>query len=362
MSGAGTRGGIPWEAVAAHLNEGILWVDADNRVTFANTKAARLLRPRAGRLVGRAVRGAFPSPGRENLTTLLKQARVTATPIHGQLTVHERELSITIVPLRRGRRNPGDLCLLLGSDGPADPARIHATLLARERLASVGQLVAGIAHELNNPMATIASCAEALLTRLPELCRQDVFTEDNVALYLKIIEDEVYRCKAVLAGLSDLCRETEQEVRPINVAVLMEGLATLLSYQLRARGIALKQRARGACLAPGQEGELRQVGLHLLANAIEAMEKGGTLTVDVARRGRSVTIAVQDTGPGIPPSVIPRVFEPFFTTKPAGKGAGLGLYVAREIIEAHGGRIHIQSRPGKGTCVRVIVPAADTAR
>jgi PAS domain S-box-containing protein len=256
--------------------------------------------------------------------------------------------------------------------------RIERQLLASEKLAGIGQLASGIAHELNNPMATIASCAEALLKQghgSPANLRDG----EEFQTYLRIIEEEVYRCKGILAGLSDLSREGSVEQRPIDLRGLLDGILGVLGYQLRSRGITVIRDFQHT-LPPllGNEGELRQAFLALLINAIEAMDRrGATLTIRAkaagpgprplqASSGRvppppsasGVQAEIADTGGGIPADLLPRVFEPFFTTKPPGKGAGLGLYIAEGIIGAHGGRVEVDSVEGRGTIVRVHFPPA----
>jgi two-component system, NtrC family, sensor kinase len=257
--------------------------------------------------------------------------------------------------------------------------RIERQLLASEKLAGIGQLASGIAHELNNPMATIASCAEALVKQ-GQSSPSTLWDGEEHQAYLRIIEEEVYRCKGILAGLSDLSREASGEARPIDLRVLLEGILRVLSYQLRSRGItAVRDFEDALPLLLANEGELRQAFLALLINAVEAMDRRGTtVTIRARSAGRAtrlpptpgraaaqpsasgIEVEIADTGRGIPAELLPRVFEPFFTTKPPGKGAGLGLYIAEGIIGAHGGRVEIDSTAGKGTVVRVHFPSTKT--
>lgn len=252
-------------------------------------------------------------------------------------------------------------------------------LFASEKLAGIGQLASGITHELNNPMATIASCAEALLKHSagPPLALQDA---EGLKPYLRIIEEEVYRCKGILSGLSDLSRDASSEQRPVDLRTLLDGILRVLSYQLRSGGIVVSRDFEdGLPVVRGNEVELRQAFLALLMNALEAMDRGDTLTIRVRAAGparedlrsspgrapaprlaHGVRVEIEDTGRGIPADLLPQVFEPFFTTKPPGKGAGLGLFIAEGIMGAHGGRIEMHSTEGKGTVVRVHLPASRT--
>jgi PAS domain S-box-containing protein len=255
--------------------------------------------------------------------------------------------------------------------------RIQRQLLASEKLAGIGQLAAGIAHELNNPMAAIASCAEALLKQSEGSPPTRKNTEE-LSLYLRIIEEEVYRCKGILAGLSDLSREGTGEQRRTDLRLLLDGILRVVGYQLRSQGITvIRDFDDGLPPLLGNEGELRQAFLVVVINALEAMDRGASLTIRAKAAGpgawtlrgsprrtptsplaHGVQVEIEDTGRGIPAELLPRVFEPFFTTKPPGKGAGLGLYIAEGIVSAHGGRMEIHSVEGKGTVVRIQLPAA----
>lgn len=328
-------------------------------------------------VIGRNLFQVLPSLRRTRIEEEFHQVFETgATPQveeESDVEGERRTFRISKVPLTNGRGDVTHVITLV--EDITERRRIERQLLASEKLAGIGQLASGIAHELNNPMATIASCAEALLKHSQDLAPalQDA---EYLRLYPRIIEDEVYRCKGVLAGLSDLSREGSGEQRPIDLRVLLDGTLRVLSYQLRSRGITVTQDFDVELpLLLGNEGELRQAFLALLINALEAMETGGILTVRARTTGpaartfaavpirlsaHGVQVEIEDTGRGVPPDLLPRVFEPFFSTKPPGKGAGLGLYIAEGIVSAHGGRIDIHSVEGKWTVVRVYFPPAKT--
>lgn len=332
-------------------------------------------------VIGRNLFQVLPSlrrtPIEEEFRHVFETGATLQVEEHSVLEGDRRTFRISKAPLTNGTGVVTHVITLV--EDITERRRIERQLLANEKLAGVGQLAAGIAHELNNPMATIASCAEALLkhSQSPPLAHQD--TED-LKLYLRIIEEEVYRCKGVLAGLSDLSREASGEQRPIDLCTLLEGILGVLGYQFRSRGITLiRDFEDGLPFLLGNEGELRQAFLALLINALEAMDKGAMLTIRAKAAGpgtrvfggspvripssrsvRGLLVEIEDTGRGIPADLLPRVSEPFFTTKPHGKGAGLGLYIAEGIMSAHGGRMEIHSEEGKGTVVRFHLPAAKT--
>jgi signal transduction histidine kinase len=331
-------------------------------------------------VIGRNLFQVLPSLRRTRIEEEFHRVFETGTTLQVEedsvLQGERRTFRISKAPLTNGPRLATHVITLV--EDITDRRRIERQLLASEKLAGIGQLASGIAHELNNPMATIASCAEALLKhgQAPPSAPQDA---EDLRPYLRIIEEEVYRCKGILAGLSELSREGTGEQRPINLSALLEGIVRVLGYQLRSRGITVtRDFDDGLPLLLGNEGELRQAFLALLINALEAMDRGATLTIRAkvagprsrASRGSTgrtqvslltpaIQVEIEDTGRGIPAEVLPRVCEPFFTTKPPGKGAGLGLYIAEGIIGAHGGRMEIHSVEGKGTVVRIHLPSAD---
>ncbi|MFQ5882180.1 MAG: PAS domain-containing protein [Candidatus Methylomirabilales bacterium] len=332
-------------------------------------------------VIGRTLFQVLPSLRRTAIAEEFRRVFETGESLHVEeesvVEGERRTFRISKVPLTNGAGQVTHVITLV--EDITERRRMERQLLASEKLAGIGQLASGIAHELNNPMATIASCAEALLKHNQNFppTLQDA---EDLKLYLRIIEEEVYRCKGILAGLSDLSREGSGEQRPIDLRGLLEGTLSVLGYQLRSRGITLTRDFEvGLPLLLGNEGELRQALLALLINTIEAMEGGGTLTVRARTAGsgvrgakgspvttryprptRWVQVEVEDTGRGIPPDLLPRVCEPFFSTKPPGKGAGLGLYIAEGIVSAHGGRMEIHSEKGKGTVVRIHLPPATT--
>lgn len=330
-------------------------------------------------VIGRNLFQVLPSLRRTGIEEEFRQVFRTGATLQMQeestLEGDRRTFRISKVPLTDG---PGVVTHVITLvEDITDRRRMERQLFASEKLAGIGQLASGITHELNNPMATIASCAEALLKHSegPTLALQDA---EGLKPYLRIIEEEVYRCKGILSGLSDLSRDASGDQRRIDLRPLLDGILRVLSYQLRSRGITVTRDFEEALpLLYGNEGELRQAFLALLINALEAMDKGDTLTVraKAASHGsptfrerpvrtqsprvvHELQVEIEDTGKGIPPDVLPQVFEPFFTTKPHGKGAGLGLYIAEGIMGAHGGRIEIHSTQGKGTVVRVHLPAS----
>ncbi|MEJ7713223.1 MAG: ATP-binding protein [Pyrinomonadaceae bacterium] len=232
--------------------------------------------------------------------------------------------------------------------------RANRAVARAEKLAAVGRLAAGVVHEINNPLATIATCAEALESRLD---KGTLKTED-LREYLGLIRSEAFRCKRITNGLLDFSRARPGERVTVDVVTLLHSVARLLSHQNRGERIEILVDAEGL-IAPvkGDEGQLQQAVIALAVNGMDSMEKGGTLTLGARNRAESVLIEVTDTGVGIAAENLPKIFEPFFTTKEVGKGTGLGLAVCYGIIADHGGRLGVDSSVGRGTSFTILLPA-----
>jgi PAS domain S-box-containing protein len=242
-------------------------------------------------------------------------------------------------------------------------AMIQRRLMQAEKLASLGQLAAGVAHEINNPLATIAGCAEGLLDRAtdPSLRAQPAFQE--FPDYLAVIEEEAYRCKEITGSLLQFVRAEAGDREPTDINDLLEKSLEPTSYQPRFNTLALHFE-----LAPDlpslqmNQNRLRQVFLALAVNALEACGGEGRLTVRTLRQatqaGNEVTIEFEDTGCGIPPELLGKIFEPFFTTKGEQRGTGLGLAICHSIVEEHGGQIEVESKVGRGSLFRITLPVS----
>ena len=220
------------------------------------------------------------------------------------------------------------------------------------RLATMGELAASIAHELNNPLGTVSLRIESLSAQVP--------SGAAMQRELKVIEQEVDRMGALVANLLQFSRRGPQQISTLDVREEIAKTLELIRYQLRQRQIIVAHEfAPDAPLVQADRQQLRQLFLNLFTNASDAMPEGGTLTIRVsaAPDGKQVGIEVADTGEGIASEDLPKVMEPFYTTKPEGKGTGLGLAICRRIAQEHGGTLTIASAgPGQGVTVRVTLP------
>ena len=231
-------------------------------------------------------------------------------------------------------------------------------LLQSSKLATMGELAAGIAHELNNPLATVSLRTESLLGQ----CADD----EPRRLALNIIEQEVERMTKLVGNLLQFSRRNHQQISTIDVYQEIENTLDFIEHHLRSRQInVVREFADAIPPLHADNQQLRQVFLNLLTNASDAMPQGGALTLRVAA-GRTehdasaIVIEFADTGTGIKPEDLLKVWEPFFTTKEEGKGTGLGLAICRRIVEEHHGTINIESEVGQGTTVRITLPTSES--
>lgn len=248
--------------------------------------------------------------------------------------------------------------ITIGEDVTVRVDAIHAAGRA-EKLAAVGRLAAGVVHEINNPLATISACAEALETRVFEGAFNESEEVEDLRDYLELIRSEAFRCKSITTGLLDFSRMRTGNRFPIDVAEILKSSARLLHHQKRGAGnVEIKiEAAENLPLVEADEGQIQQVVIALSTNAIDAMaERGGVLTLRAFAQENRVVVEVQDTGSGIAAENLSKIFEPFFTTKEVGKGTGLGLAVCYGIITEHGGRLSVRSNVGAGTTFTMFLP------
>jgi two-component system NtrC family sensor kinase len=230
-------------------------------------------------------------------------------------------------------------------------------LTETEKLAAVGQLAAGVMHEINNPLATILACCEALALRTADLAPTDRHGYDE---YLKIIDGEVQRCRRIVESLLDFSRPKRGDMKSTDVNGVVERTLFLLKHHARFKRLnVVRELAMGLPPVLADHERLIQSFMALMLNAMDAMDSRGTLTVRSRinpDRGDEILLEFIDTGTGIKREDLPKIFEPFFTTKPQGRGTGLGLSICYGIIAEHRGRIDVESQIGVGSNFKVYLP------
>lgn len=243
--------------------------------------------------------------------------------------------------------------------------RLEQQLVRADKLASLGTLVAGIAHEINNPLGIIAGYSEALLDRCgePELARSKVF--QDFPEYLQTIHNEIFRCKDILATLLEFARPAAGIIRRIDINELIKEVILLVNYKAKRlkHKIDLELTADLAKIQ-AEPGKLRQLFMNIIINSMYFTPEGGRIVIKTSKGDNdplypsddTVKVTISDTGCGIDAADVSKIFDPFFTTKPVGDGTGLGLSICHKIAEEHGGTIDVESSPEAGTVFIISLP------
>lgn len=224
------------------------------------------------------------------------------------------------------------------------------------KLATVGELSANVAHELNNPLATISLRTEQLLSHVDEKGHASI----------EIVLNEIDRMAGLVKNLLEFSRRNNAQISTVDVRIELLNSVEFIGYYLRQRNVTVITRlTESVPMIHADRQQLRQLFLNLLTNASDAMSNGGTIMIEATgdhlKEEPAVTIAFTDTGEGISQEKLDKIWEPFYTTKPEGRGTGLGMGICRRIVEEHDGTISVTSELGRGTTVRIVLPASNTA-
>jgi two-component system NtrC family sensor kinase len=310
--------------------------------------------------VGREVFDVLDRQPRELLKVefdrVFQTGEIQQVEMDSQATGEARHYRITKIPMRLDGEDISHV-ITIGEDVTAW-RQAQQRLAQSEKLAAIGQLAAGVMHEINNPLATILACSEALGLRVGELPEADRKPYEE---YLRIMDTEVQRCRRIVDGLLDFSRPKQSGHKAASdLNAIIEQTLFLLKHHERFKWLTIdRQLEAGLPAFPANAERLVQCFMALMLNAMDAMNSRGVLTVRTClNRHRSDELLAEflDTGTGIRQEDLPKIFEPFFTTKPQGRGTGLGLSVAYGIIEEHRGRIEVESQLGVGTNFKIFLP------
>ena len=344
---------LQWETTFDALADGMVVVDQAGRVRRANRSLAAMLGVRVPDVIGkdleRLLFGASPE-----LTGLLDTARreTRCPPLTVRSATLNRILRVTASAISADVA-AGWVAILL--EDVTEQKAFEAQLIQSEKMAAVGQLVSGVAHELNNPLTSIAGLSEFLLQR-PEPSEKD-------REHVRVIHEQAERAARIVQDLLTFAREGSTESTTIDLNEVTERAVSLISYEVRLRKADLEMAlADKLPTVIGDRHEIQQVVLNLLTNAIHAVgdlppEAPRLVRVSTERKRNQVVLRVADSGPGIPDELVPRIFDPFVTTKDPGKGTGLGLAITFRIVEGHGGTIAVERSKLGGALFVVTLPA-----
>ncbi len=342
-----------WETAFDALTEGLGVVGPEGQILRANRALAAIAGVSPDSLVG-ADFTAIVAEGASLAHDLLAAAQRLERPAPVEIRREQdaRRLRLAAAPLW-GPAADGSVVILV--EDVTEQRALEAQLIQNEKMASIGQLVSGVAHELNNPLTSIAGLAELLLEpahRLPDPTRG----------HLRVIHDQAERAARIVRNLLTFARPSSLVKEPVDLNDVVARTALLISHELRQRGIELEQRLDPEpVVVVGDRYELQQVLLNLLTNAVQSVaalepDRPRRIALATSRVGNRATLQVIDSGAGVPPALVPQLFTPFFTTKGPGQGTGLGLSVSYGLIEAHGGRIGYRSPPEGGAEFLVHLP------
>ena len=358
------------ENIVESINVGILAAGLDDRVESWNTQIERLIGIPREMAVGRPLSALFPADLVEQferirtdtdvrhiykyvLRPAAKRMAVNGTAnSNGQAPLREATLNIAIAPLiSRHQEHIGRLIIF---DDVTDRAELEKRLVQADKLTSIGLLAAGVAHEVNTPLAVISNYAQMLA--------KQVGNDDQKSRMLDKIAKSTFRASEIVNGLLNFSRTSTTDFGPVDLNRVVQETLSLVEHQLKNAGVEVRT-ALDPVLGPihANAGKLQQVFLNLFLNARDAMESGGVLEIKTSAEDSVARVEVSDTGHGIAQENLHRIYDPFFTTKATRKGTGLGLSVSYGIIQEHGGTIEVFSRPAGGTRFQVELPWSKAA-
>ena len=336
-----------WEQMADAIAQAICILDGQGKVRRANKSFANLVGTPVTALPGRPWPSLFPLDWAEPL------ARALARPGHtAPAEIRQERRIFTATALRLA--GEGDDSAVLVIEDHTETRRLQEHLIQSEKLTAIGQLIAGVAHELNNPLASVLGFADFLV--------EAGDTPPGLAEPLRVIQQEAQRAASIVKNLLSFARRQERERLPLAIGPIIQRTMALLKNQLLGLKVeTVLQVDPDLPEIEGNQNQLQQVFLNLANNGAQAIAAagrpgGGTVTVHARRWLDGVAVDVIDDGPGIPVALQEKVFEPFFTTKT--DGTGLGLAICQGIVKEHGGRLTLCSTPGKGATFTVELPAA----
>jgi signal transduction histidine kinase/GAF domain-containing protein len=356
------------ENIVESINVGILAADLEDRVESWNTQIENLSGVARDRALGRKLGELFPPElieqfdrvrGETGIHHIYKFVLKPAAGAggHGEGNGHrpsfrEATLNIAIAPLvSKERERIGRLIIF---DDVTDRAELEQKLVQADKLSSIGLLAAGVAHEVNTPLAVISTYAQMLAKQVAD--------DSQKSMILDKIAKQTFRASEIVNSLLNFSRTSTTSFGDVSLNRVIRETLSLLEHQLQKSGIQVKTDL-DTDLPPvhGNTGKLQQVFLNLFLNARDAMASGGVLEIRTWSEGPGVRVEVADTGHGIAAEHLHRIYDPFFTTKAARKGTGLGLSVTYGIVQEHGGSIEVSNRPSGGARFRVELPVSASA-
>jgi len=342
------------ENIVESLNVGVLAVDFGGAVESWNTQLEGLIGVPREEAVGRKLEEVLPAELMAEITARSGDERVSSLY---KFPMHSRDgrslvLNVSIAPLVGKSGDPIGRLILF--DDVTQRMRLEEQVFQNEKLTSLGLLAAGVAHEVNTPLAVISNYIQMLAKQLPS-------GDPRQQLIEKVVK-QTFRASEIVNNLLNFSRTGAAEFTEVNLNTVVEEVLTLVAHPFRTAQVQVTRNLQGELPAVlGSNNKLQQVFLNLFLNARDAMPSGGVVEVRTKAFNGSVEVEIIDSGAGIPRENLNRIFDPFFTTKSSGRGTGLGLSVSYGIVKEHAGKVDVRSTPGKGTSFRLEFPVARKA-
>ncbi|HEV2912759.1 MAG TPA: ATP-binding protein [Pyrinomonadaceae bacterium] len=344
-----------WEQTFDAIPDGIIVHDHLMQIVRCNAHAAEMMNLTPAETIGLSCADAFARLFGERAAAYhMGQSTGTASSFELQAEDGRRYL-VSVAPLDQPGTPGGSV--ITWSD-VTELSEMQEQLSRSRRLATVGQLAAGVAHEINNPLAAITTCAEATLRDMRSSADTTALAETREwNFYLEEIIRQALRCKAITRGLLDLSRQRRAHRTTCDINALVVQSARLAQQRAASETVkVVVELDENVGEVATDAGMVRQVLDNLLSNALDAVGQEGQVTVQTMREGERVAIEIADTGHGIAPELLVRIFDPFFTTKDPGKGSGLGLAICYTLAEALGGALTVESKQNAGSRFRLWLP------
>jgi two-component system NtrC family sensor kinase len=342
------------ENILESLNDGLAVVNCADHIVRWNRRLEELYGIRHEEAVGRRLDEIFEPGFFEVLRNARRESPEGAAFYRVPLVTRHQQprrllVNVATTPLRDSDAAIAGTIVIV--EDISARVQLEEQLQISEKMASIGLLAAGVAHEVNTPLTGISSFTQMLL--------QGAEPDDPKTKVLEKIERQTFRAAKIVNGLLNLARPAQVDSGPVDLNAVINDVLSLLEHQLRTGRIQVrKELAPAAPLVQAIEYKLQQVFLNLLLNARDSMPRGGWLTIVTTAGDTDVTVEIGDTGSGIPPDQLSRIYDPFFTTKEIGKGTGLGLSITYGIVQEHGGTITCESAIGQGTRFKLTLPVA----
>ncbi len=342
------------ENIVESLHVGVLAVDLGGRIESWNTHLEELIGVPRHDAVGQRLEEVLPADLVAEIAGHSEEERVSSLYKFHLRNRAGRTLMVNIAVAPLVGKSGGRIGRLILVDDITQRMRLEEQLLQTEKLTSLGLLAAGVAHEVNTPLAVISNYIQMLAKQFP--------AEDPRHHLVEKIVKQTFRASEIVNNLLNFSRTGAAEFHEVNLNEVIEETLSLVAHPFRTARVQVIRSLHGDLPALlGSSNRLHQVFLNLFLNAHDSMPAGGMLEVRSSATNGSIEVEVTDTGIGIPRENLTRIFDPFFTTKATGRGTGLGLSVSYGIIKEHAGRIEVRSTPGKGTSFRLEFPAARKA-